>query len=233
MSGSGADFIRGEIRKRVEAGMNRKQCADDMGISYRLIRYYGIGCSFVDGRAGHSGKHNRVKDNARANDMLARFKSGETLESVAVEYGVSRERVRQILKKEFGIVGNDGGRSVIARQKQAEKKQEADARYIEWRGMTKAEYAATPKWAKVKWQMSRGNAVSIYKTTWHISFHDWYCLILPYTENGKRPPSNLWLTRIDKNAPFTLDNVAFRRAADILSVTAIPAMQRALAEQSA
>lgn len=53
----------------------------------------------------------------RAEHMEAKFRAGDTLESIAVSFGITRQRVWQILTKR-GIGGEDGGRTARARTKQ-------------------------------------------------------------------------------------------------------------------
>lgn len=213
MSRGIGDFVRSEIRKRVEAGMTRKECAEDMGVTVNVIRYYGIGVDFIDGPRG---PRKSEKTLSRADEFKSRYLNGETIEQIALDHGITRERVRQILKNVFGVTGADGGRSVIVARKKADALAKKNEHYLKWRGMTAAEYASVPKWAKVKWQMSRRDARSIFRSSWEISFRDWYDLILPHTANGEPPPRNLWLERIDASKPFSIGNVRFTSAKDVL-----------------
>lgn len=50
---------------------------------------------------------------ARQQDMIAMFKAGDTLAQIGKSYGISRERVRQILKM-FDVAAESGGASVRA-----------------------------------------------------------------------------------------------------------------------
>ena len=44
-------------------------------------------------------------------DIVERYKSGQTLAAIGIVYGITRERVRQILKKN-GITRMDGGQTI-------------------------------------------------------------------------------------------------------------------------
>lgn len=53
----------------------------------------------------------RVSSTERNDDIERRFRAGEVMEAVAANYGISRERVRQILRKR-GLIWKDGGARV-------------------------------------------------------------------------------------------------------------------------
>lgn len=44
----------------------------------------------------------KIKNNLRAKEFLNLYRSGESLESISRKYGLTRERVRQITKKQYG-----------------------------------------------------------------------------------------------------------------------------------
>lgn len=87
------------MRGQYESGLSGPAIAAEHGKTlqtvYRYIRAAG-------GTIGYNGtKHTAtgVLDDARAADMRARYQSGETLQAIGDSYGITRERVRQILRK--------------------------------------------------------------------------------------------------------------------------------------
>ena len=56
--------------------------------------------------------------------MAALFRSGRTLQEIGDQFGVTRERVRQVLKKFYGITAVDGGQT----KKAADKREKFEAR---------------------------------------------------------------------------------------------------------
>ncbi len=54
----------------------------------------------------------RKRRRARNRQIARLFRSGETMESIGNRHGLTRERVRQILKIQFGLSRNDGGKKV-------------------------------------------------------------------------------------------------------------------------
>ena len=53
---------------------------------------------------------------SRNKDIERRFISGDTLQSIGTIYGITRERVRQILRKR-GVEGEAGGAKLTRRMK--------------------------------------------------------------------------------------------------------------------
>jgi hypothetical protein len=86
-------------------------------------------CQGITGpRAGQNG--NWI-DNTRTTDMIAKYEAGRTLQSIGEEYGVSRERVRQLLapsaitkKKKFVAVLQHAEAEKLKQEIQTQYKQE-------------------------------------------------------------------------------------------------------------
>src|SRR5690349_23454312 len=78
--------------------------------------------------------------NPRVAAMAARIRNGETLRAVGEDYGITRERVRQLVKL-AGVSGRDG-RRVRAEVSRAEFVAARDQRYLARHGCTYAQYRA-------------------------------------------------------------------------------------------
>lgn len=70
----------------------------------------------------------------RHEEIEADYRSGMTLESIGMKVGVTRERIRQILKMR-GVKPNEGGRAVVSMLSVADRREARDARkeYVEAR----------------------------------------------------------------------------------------------------
>lgn len=77
----------------------------------------------------------------RLKDMARSYESGQTLEQIGSEYGISRERVRQVLRK-YGVTRLDGGQHVIA-QVRAEERE--GAKYEKRASRLMAFWGVTPE----------------------------------------------------------------------------------------
>lgn len=88
------------IRRAAEAGMSYGEAADAIGIApqYVSVRAKSIGVTLRDGRGSISHAHRRNHDRiARIRDLAAQGLSQST---IAIQEGISRERVRQICNRE-------------------------------------------------------------------------------------------------------------------------------------
>lgn len=86
-----------------EAGLTRQEAAKRLSVSYMTIGNYAR-------RYNIPFKHAKARGaDDRSLAMQALYRDGYTLEEIGAQFSVTRERVRQIIKKEFGLTGNDGG----------------------------------------------------------------------------------------------------------------------------
>lgn len=80
---------------------------------------------------------------ARTEDMVARYRAGETLVAIGSHHGITRERARQIIAKYARYRGPVvGGAEVAALIRRAAYLAERDARYLASKGCTFDEYSA-------------------------------------------------------------------------------------------
>lgn len=82
-----------------------------------------------------------ARDKKRAEVMHALYRSGLTLRQIGDEFQITRERVRQILSRDYGIAAKDGGQHKRAAQSRAERNLKRDARYFRNYGCSFAQFA--------------------------------------------------------------------------------------------
>lgn len=117
--------------------------------------------------------------------MERRYRAGQTLHQIGEHYGITRERVRQILAKR-GISATDGGARVRAIRAIAERAAAKDARFMRRLGCTYAQYRSvcqrgwsdpdgrerTPMGAFLRQRCTaRGREID-----WQFKFWDWWCV---------------------------------------------------------
>lgn len=81
----------------------------------------------------------------RAKTMARMFRSGKTLQQIGDQYGITRERVRQILRT-AGLKGKNGGQHAKSERKRAERAARKDDAALRRWGCTYAQY---------RWLLSR------------------------------------------------------------------------------
>lgn len=85
------------VSECADAGMTRQETAKSIGLSYQTI------CFIAKDEAISFNRGGRPRDHEREADMLARFHSGETLQSIGDHFGITRERVRQIVERNGAV----------------------------------------------------------------------------------------------------------------------------------
>lgn len=139
----------------------------------------------------HQASIQRHKDDSRTLEMEALYRSGQTLEQVGQKYGVTRERVRQLISAR-GVTRLDGGKAVerflrthdiIAKEKAY--LEDRDRRCYEKKGMS------LERWKEhvAQWGNGKGSPFVVftvqrsnYRPVWELSFADWWAL---WEESGK------------------------------------------------
>ena len=146
--------------------------------------------------------------------IVALYLSGVTLQAIGERYGLTRERVRQIVSRN-GVCAHDGGKQVALSQKAALRESLADERSFRKRGCDRATYkeisqqldrhGKTPQ----KRYFEHKNNCERMKLDWQFSFYEWW---LVWEQSGMwlkrgRHCDGYVMARIDKNGPFSADNV--------------------------
>lgn len=188
----------------------------------------------------------RMPADLRAAAMERYFRQGESLERVGQRFGVTRERVRQILQ-ERGVTRDQGGEALQALRREAERKkarqQRQQARHqllSDWcrealgctieeavringgkpvtnRLSSKAKGNAYNKYLGIRNQAHRKNPEKPY-----LSLSDWY---QAWVRSGhwKNGPTQGWcLIRVDPEGPWALNNVQVVRAGSWMSLSRLP-----------
>lgn len=117
-----------------ERGLTRREAAKELGCSYQGLgvaaRRHGV--TFRHASAG-------LNDADRADAMVSMYRGGHTLKAIGDLYGITRERVRQVIKKHAGISAQDGGATVTAARNKEMRRQRAEARCFEKNGCSRAQ----------------------------------------------------------------------------------------------
>lgn len=213
-----AEFIA-SVRREAEVGHTIAQASRALRVKYQTVARVAQVNSIAfaqDTRGapkrGPNAKHRRMRD---------LYQSGRTLQQIGDEYGVTRERVRQILAKHFGLSAADGGQAKIAARARAERLAQRDADSMARRGCTVAQYRSllaigrkmresgcgpeqTPTRA---FSCQRANAAA-RGIGWEMNLWQWWCI---WRDSGKweqRGRGNGYvMCRKGDKGPYSVSNV--------------------------
>lgn len=112
LAGSRGPSKVAQMRDLAAAGFTRPEVAKELGVSVGYVNCSAHRHKIKFLRAGLV-----LEPAMREKQMAALYRSGRTLQEIGDEFGITRERVRQLLKKFFGIRAADGGQSRLAGEK--------------------------------------------------------------------------------------------------------------------
>jgi len=159
------------------------------------------------------------RDIARELEMVRLYRGGQTLQQVGDVFGLTRERVRQLIKH-HGITGKDGGIHTSAKRtaeaKAAAQRARRDARALMYYGCTYGELirlnsGIAPRVgssAAGKFRQQKNNALA-RKVAWAITFPQWMAI---WAESGHwneraRTRDGYVMARKGDTGPYAVGNV--------------------------
>lgn len=203
-------LLVGRLKELAENGATQDQAAAAVGASRPYL---------VSFAARHRIRFNRQRRqvtqallrphaiSARNQRMAELYKQGSTLQEIGQLYGITRERVRQILLADHGLRGNDGGASLTAALERAARLNKMEARYQRKYGCSRADYRAIRKAGGTRpfTELKRNAANAGYKV--ELKLFQWWTL---WQESGhwndRGRGYGYWLFRPDRHAPLSLSN---------------------------
>jgi len=193
----------GELAK---LGTTVGECADIFGMSrvgvYQIARTIGV-------RFERKKRDIPPEINARAERMAALYAGGKTLEEVAATFGLSRERVRQILKR-HGLTAKDGGQHKRAERAKVQRESERNARTLRKKGCSWEQYCHLRKlgWPLRAYQAQRRNARDVQRIGWDLTLWQWWCIWRDsgHIKDRGRGKGNYGLLRRDPDGPHSSKN---------------------------
>jgi hypothetical protein len=129
-----------QIAELVSLGFTRRQCAETLKIPAPTV-------STLAALAGVPKHYDKTgwaetiaKSQERAKTMAALYRDGYTLEQISKQYGISRERVRQLMTKHLGVRAKDGGQTKTARDRRERIQRQREDRMQMRAGCTVAQW---------------------------------------------------------------------------------------------
>lgn len=207
-------FDASMARALADAGKNRRDAASAMGIGYARFTQC---CRAAGIKFNHASK---VLVDPRAEEMAALYKSGQTLKQIGDAYGVTRERVRQILRARTTVTRHEGGQSVAVAIKRKKRQWELDEKTLRRLGITwdeyrrflaiGREYAAQgkPYRSPLRAFISQHRAAIRRGIGWELTFGQWWQLWTASGRWSERGRGNSYMMcRKGDVGPYAVGNV--------------------------
>lgn len=186
-----------------------------------------LGIKVRDGRSERKGEY----DHSRVAAMAERYKAGETLKEIGDDYGISRERVRQILRKRTQVAACDGGVSVRAARARKDEATKRDLVYMEKLGCGWGEYKRIRDLGRKMVSGGRGyhqSPMGAYVTQrsnarrrsieWSLCFWEWWNI---WQDSGRWDQrgrgQGYVMCRKNDEGPYAKDNVFIATAIENIS----------------
>ncbi len=192
------------LRSLAASGFTMQEAANETNFSYiyvaKLAREHDI--KFV--RSGLI-LHPRMREQ----QMAALYRSGKTLHEIGEQYGVTRERVRQLLTKFFGIRARDGGKKKRAQEKRSTFEAKRNTQSLKKWGCNWDEYVAIRhlKRPTRAFAMQRRNARD-RGIAWELSLWQWWSIWQQSGRWSQRGRGNGYMMcRTNDVGAYTVGNV--------------------------
>jgi transposase len=205
----GTRLVEERLRALAERGCSYSEAAAELGVGYHYVAAFAKrhGVSF---KLQPRGPKLRVDSDARENEMRSLYLNGETLQQIGEKFGVTRERVRQILTRRFGMTAISGGQSQKTRLRAKIDKDKVDARCRKAFGCSYAVYKRLLKRTDkptYAYGQQRKNA-KFRGIDWEITFYDWWKVWEQsghWEERGRG--GGYCMCRLNDTGPYAIDNV--------------------------
>lgn len=144
------------VRESACLGLTRAETAKKLAICYSIVCQIARDENIEFIRVYTHQEDVGAEYQKRADIMAALYRDGYTLEKIGEQYGITRERVRQIISKVHGLSGADGGKHVTAIKNQRRKASKKDASFFKKYGCTHAEWLEFVELGKVMMAEGKG-----------------------------------------------------------------------------
>ena len=197
------------IAEMAAAGATVADAAQHLGCHvqtvYMLAREDGV--KFVRQPKGQNGERNAK--------MVRMYQQGLTLEKIGQQMKLTRERVRQILRK-AGVTATDGGQALTSGIRKDHAQSKTEARYMLKYGMPRAVVRQLQQDGVTRAFQSQEKHSRIRGVRWDLSFAEWFAI---WQASGKlhlrgRGKGKYVMSRIRDDGPYQMGNVHIQLATE-------------------
>lgn len=169
-----------------------------------------------------------VRDLGRELAMVERFRNGETLASIGAAFGISRQRVEQLLSR-HGLSRKDGGAAMRGARRRVATQRARDATYVARFGVPFAEYKTIcAAGGNVAYREQKRNAKE-RGVAWQFTLASWWkfwqdsgrwqergrwgdaAVMARFNDVGPYSPTNVYITTLRENSRDCQMNLRARR----------------------
>lgn len=201
------------VRALAEQGMTRAEAADKFAMPYQRFARY---CRSHKIEFRHGSK---VVVDPRAAQMAALYRSGQTLQQIGEAFGISRERVRQILRERTAVTSQDGGKAVLAKRRKERAARDLDGKTLARLGITHEEYrkflAIGRQYAAegrayrspIRAFIQQRNSAHRRGIGWDLTFSQWWAIWSVSGKWNERGRDGYVMCRKGDTGPYAASNV--------------------------
>lgn len=191
------------------------EMAKTLDVSLPAVLYWEKRAGVVVARARRGSKSLCADTAARAEKMTAMYRQGLTLEVIGQKFGVTRERVRQILKS-HGVEASEGGKSKAARMKATARQQRRVAASLAKFGLGPEEMQRWRKNGVLRAYVMQVKNADARAIGWRLTFAQWLAIWL---ESGKleqrgRGKGRYVMSRVNDSGAYEIGNVHIQHSVD-------------------
>jgi hypothetical protein len=192
------------LRSLAASGFTMHEAASEVGLSYIYVTKLARDEDIRFLRAGLV-----LEPTTREKQMAALYKSGKTLQEIGDQFGLTRERVRQLITKWYGIRRADGGRHKTAEENRAKFEAKRNARSLKKWGCNFDQYTLLRDMRKPTrcYAAQRQNAAK-RGIGWELNLWQWWSIWQQSGKWSQRGRGNgFMMCRTNDVGPYAIGNV--------------------------
>jgi DNA-binding CsgD family transcriptional regulator len=195
------------IRELAEQGLTRGQISERTGLKYQTVSKLAFNAGIRIQRQDYSGAE--CADSDRIRQMADLYKSGRTLKQIGERFGVTRERVRQILTKHLGFNANSGGRHIRAERQRTRFELKRNQKCLEKWGCNWDQYVELRALRKpTRAFASQKQNASKRGIDWDLTLWQWWSIWQQSNHwNDRGRGHGFQMCRVGDQGAYSIDNV--------------------------